>query len=78
MVLERRYLSGADCTWTPLEGSKAVLMRRNGRAFRPSPTNEKRWEPHRIEEPTDPGDLLGTYSTRGAVNKLAYEPEPRW
>ena len=79
LALERRFLSGADCKWTPLEGSKAVFMRRNGRAFRLSPTKEKRWELHRIEEPTDGGDLLGTYATRGAVNKIidkiAYEPE---
>lgn len=82
LALELRFLSGADCKWTPLEGSRAVFMRRNGRAYRLSPTKEKRWELHRIEGPTDPGDLLGTYATRGAVNKvidkLAYEPEPRW
>ncbi len=82
LALERRLLSGADCKWTPLEGSKAVFMRRNGRTYRLSPTKEKRWELHRIEKPTDAGDLLGTYATRGAVNKvidkLAYEPEQRW
>lgn len=81
LALERRFLSGADCKWTPLEGSKAVFMRRNGRAFRLSPTKEKRWELHRIEEPADAGDLLGIYATRGAANKvidkLAYEPELR-
>lgn len=79
LALERRFLSGADCKWTPLEGSKAVFMRRNGRAFRLSPTKEKRWELHRIEEPSDAGELLGVYATRGAVNKViekvAYEPE---
>lgn len=81
LALERRFLSGADCRWTPLEGSKAVFMRRNGRAFRLSPTKEKRWQLHRIEEPTDAGDLLGVYATRGATNKviekIAYEPELR-
>jgi hypothetical protein len=81
LALERRFLSGADCKWTPLEGSRAVFMRRNGRAFRLSPTKEKRWELHRIEEPTDAGDLLGVYATRGAANKvidkMAYEPERR-
>jgi len=78
LALEHRFLSGADCKWTPLEGSKALFMRRNGRAFRLSPTKEKRWELRRIEEPTDAGDLLGVYATRGAVNKvidkIAYEP----
>jgi hypothetical protein len=81
LALERRFLSGADCKWTPLQGSKAVFMRKNGRAFRLSPTKEKRWELHRIEEATDAGDLLGIYATRGAANKviakIAYELESR-
>lgn len=79
LALERRFLSGADCRWTSLEGSKAVFMRRNGRAFRLSPTKEKRWELHRIEEPDHAGNLLGTYATRSAANKvidkIAYEPD---
>lgn len=78
LALERRFLSGADCKWGPLEGSKALFMRRNSRAFRLSPTKEKRWELHLIEEPTDVGYLIGTYATRGAsnkvVDKIAYEP----
>ena len=78
LALERRFLSGADCKWTPLEESKALFMRRNGRALRLSPTKEKRWELHLIEEPTDAGDLIGTYATRSAANKvidkIAYEP----
>lgn len=81
LALEHRFLSGADCKWTPLAGSKAIFMRRNGRAFRLSPTKEKRWALHRIEEPTDAGDLLGVYAARGAANKvidkIAYEPELR-
>ncbi len=81
LALERRFLSGADCKWTPLAGSKAVFMCKNGRAFRLSPTNEKRWALHRIEEPEDAGRLLGVYAARGAANKvidkIAYEPEPR-
>ncbi|MEW6017954.1 MAG: hypothetical protein AB1760_07765 [Pseudomonadota bacterium] len=82
VALQRRFLSGADCEWTALEGSKAVFMRRNGRAFRLSPTKDKRWELHRIEEPMDKGELIGLYATRGAANKvidkMAYEPESRW
>lgn len=80
-ALERRFLSGADCKWTPLDGSKALFRRKNGRAFRLTPTKEKRWELHRIEEANDAGDLLGVYAARGAANKvidkLAYEPEFR-
>ncbi|MDO8323461.1 MAG: hypothetical protein Q7T23_11025 [Phenylobacterium sp.] len=82
LALQGRYLSGADCKWTALEGSKAVFMRKNGRAFRLSPTKDKRWELHRIEEPNDAGDHVGTYATRGAANKvidkMAYEPVRRW
>lgn len=82
LALQRRFLSGADCKWTALEGSKALFIRKNGRAFRLSPAKDKRWDLHRIEEPEDKGDLIGTYATRGAANKvidkMAYEPEPRW
>lgn len=80
-ALERRFLSGADCKWTRLEGSKALFMRKNGRAFRLAATKEKRWQLHRIEEPAEAGDLLGTYATRGAaskvIDKIAYEPKFR-
>jgi hypothetical protein len=69
-ALQRRFLFGADCKWTPLEGSKALFMRKNGRAFRLSPTKDKRWELHRVEELEDKGDLVGTYATRGAANKV--------
>jgi len=81
LALERRFLSGADCKWTPLEGSKALYMRRNGRAFRLAPTKEKRWQLHLIQEPTHAENLLGTYATRSAANKvihkIAYEPDFR-
>ncbi len=81
LALEHRFLSGADCKWTSLEGSKAVFMRRNGRAFRLSPTKENRWELHRTEERKEAGTLIGTYATRGAatkvIDKVAYEPEFR-
>ncbi len=80
-ALERRFLTGADCKWTPLEGSKAVFLRKNGRAFRLSPSKDKRWTLHRIEEPTDAGELVGVYATRSAatkvIEKVAYDPELR-
>jgi len=81
LALERRFLSGADCKWTPLDGSKAVFTRVNGRAYRLTPTQDKRWQLHRIKEATEPGDLIGVSSTRGAANqvieKVAYGPELR-
>lgn len=81
LALERKFLSGADCKWTPLEGSKALFTRKNGRAFRLTETKAKRLQLHRIKEPTEAGDLLGVYATRRAANKvidkIAFEPEFR-
>jgi hypothetical protein len=47
-ALQRRFLSGADCKWTPVNGSKVLYIRRNGRAYRLSPTKSKRWDLFRI------------------------------
>lgn len=35
-ALEGRFLSGADCKWTSIGGSKALYIRKNGRACRRS------------------------------------------
>ncbi|GGJ42776.1 hypothetical protein GCM10011320_57980 [Neoroseomonas lacus] len=44
--------------------------------------NDKRGKLYRITLFEDQGALLGTYLARGDANKvlqkLAYEPEPRW
>ncbi len=81
-ALERRFLAGADCKWTPVGDSKALYVRKNGRAYRLSSTKEKRWDLFRIQDVDDPGKLVGTYGSRGdaskALAKLAYELEPRW
>ncbi len=81
-ALEERFLAGADCKWTPIQNSRDLFMRKNGRAYRLSPTKEKRWELFRIEKHGDTGKALGIYGTRTDANKalktLAYEPEPRW
>lgn len=73
--------AGADGKWTPINGSKDVFTRKNGRAYRLSPTKNKRWELFRIADVEDTGARIGAYGTRGDVNralaKLAYEPEPR-
>lgn len=65
-----------------MNGSKALYIRRNGRAYRLSPTKSKRWDLFRIQEVEDEGKLIGTYGSRGdagkALVKLAYEPEARW
>jgi hypothetical protein len=81
-ALERRFFSGADCKWTPIQGSKALYTRLNGRAYRLAPTRDRRWELFRIQDPEDEGGRIGTYGSRGDANKalarVAYEPEPRW
>ncbi|CAN7585208.1 hypothetical protein [Bosea sp. LjRoot237] len=81
-ALERRFLSGADCRWTHLSGSRDLYIRKNGRAYRLVLNKEKRWDLFRIEAATDTGAMVGTYGSRGdagkALTKLAYEPEPRW
>lgn len=82
LALEQRFLSGADCKWTPIQKSAALFTRKNGRAYRLSPTKDKRWDLFRIEGVEDASAKIGTYGTRGdaskALAKLAYEPEPRW
>ena len=74
--------SCADCGWTPVQGSAALYIRRNGRAYRLVPTKDKRLDLWRIKDADDKGTLVGTYSTRGdavkALKVLAYQPEPRW
>lgn len=81
-ALEARFLSGADCKWTPINASKELYCRMNGRAYRLAQARDKRWTVHRIMGVDDPGAMVGTYGNRGDVTKalkeLAYKPEPRW
>jgi hypothetical protein len=69
-------------SWTSIGGSKALYIRKNGRAYRLAPTKDKRWDLFRVRDVEDAGTRVGTYGVRGDVNKvlskLAYEPEPRW
>lgn len=82
IALEQRFLSGADCKWTPINRSKELYIRKNGRAFRLTPTKLKQWDLHRIASLDDAGKIVGTYGSRGDATKalklVAYEPEPRW
>jgi len=77
--LEQRFLSGADCGWTPVGGSGALYCRRNGRSFRIVQGKDKRWTLYRIKSIDDKGDLLGLYQGRGDANKalttIAYTNE---
>ena len=77
------FRAGADCPWTPLDGSKELYCRINNRAYRASPTADKLWLLHRIQSVDDPKPIqIGKYKRRGEINKLlatmAYEDEPRW
>ncbi|MET4312555.1 hypothetical protein [Bradyrhizobium sp. RT4b] len=78
-VLEQRFLSGADCGWTPIDSSPALYCRRNGRAFRIAQGKDKRWTLYRIKTIDDKGELLGLYQGRGDANKalktIAYANE---
>jgi hypothetical protein len=68
--------------WTQVKGSVDLYCRRNGRAFRIARGKDKRWKLYRIASLEDAGELLGTYQGRREANKalerIAYQPEPRW
>ena len=76
------YLASADCGWTLLQGSEDFFCRRNGRAYRIARSKDNRWNLYRTEIPNTSDVLLGTYLGRReatkALEKIAYEPEPRW
>jgi hypothetical protein len=48
LAREQRLLSGIDCNWTQLHGSQHWYCRKNGRTYRLSPTNDKRWTLDRV------------------------------
>ena len=83
VALEQRFLSGADCKWTPLNRSAELYSRVNGRAYRLSPTRDKRWKLSRVASVEDQeGREIGLYQYRRDANKAlaeaAFQPEPRW
>lgn len=75
-ALEARFLSGADCKWTPVKGHEGLYCRVNGRAFRLTKDEEKKFVLHRIGGLDDPGEHVGRYSAREdatrAVQNVAY------
>lgn len=81
-AIEQRYMSGADCKWTTINGSKSLYCRVNGRSYRLSSTSDKRWELHRVGSLEDKGIPVGRYATRGDVSKalakVAYQPDFQW
>ena len=82
-ALEQRFKSGADCKWTPVDGSAALYCRINARTYRLTQTPDKRWDLERVTDAGDPnGAMIGRYLQRAdvtkALSKVAYQPEPRW
>ncbi len=78
---QQKFLSGADCGWTSIEGRRDLYCRRNGRAFRIFLDKDKRWKLFRIAALEDVGMQIGSYQGRRDANKaleqIAYQPEPR-
>ena len=79
-ALERQFLSGADCKWTPVSGAPGVYCRMNGRAFQALQGKDKVWVVFRIKDVGETsGQQIGRYKNRGdatkVLTKMAYEPE---
>ena len=82
-ALEQRFLSGADCKWTPVLKSAELFCRINARIYRLSQTKDKMLLLHRVAGVEDDGGtLIGKYLRRADVTKalgqVAYQPEPKW
>lgn len=82
---EQRLLSGADCPWTQIQGSQHKYCRANGRAYRLSRTDDKKWSLCRVKSISDGengGPPLGKYQrpedATKAIEQLAYQPEAKW
>ena len=75
LAQEQRLLSGADCAWTQLQKSQHWYCRANGRTYRLSPTEDKRWHLYRMKSVSDEeqGPLIGKYQRRGDATKVVKE-----
>jgi hypothetical protein len=64
-------VSGADCKWSALNGSKALYCRINGRLFKLSTAADKRFVLERVSSFDDPkGVVIGTYHHRKDVTQV--------
>ena len=77
---QNRLLSGADCPWTQVAGAKIWHCRRNGRLYRLSQRDGRRWILHRVGVlDAKPGREIGRYESRSAASKVvanvAYQPD---
>lgn len=83
VALQQRLLSGADCKWTPIDGSQEIYCRLNGRTYRLNPQVDGTVMLYRLANLDDKkGNVVGRYRRRGdatkAVSNMAYNDEPRW
>ena len=70
-ALQARLVSGADCKWSALNGSKALYCRINGRLFKLSNVADKRFVLERVSSFDDPkGVVIGTYHNRTDVTQV--------
>ena len=67
--LEARFLSGADCKWTPVKGQEGLYCRVNGRAFRLTKDTQKKHVLHRIDRLDTPGEHVGRYASRADASR---------
>lgn len=78
-AIENRFLAGADCKWTPLDRSKALFCRSNGRAYRLAPAPDGLLELYRVEAADDQGIYVGRYrrstDATATVAKVAFAPD---
>ena len=79
-TLHARLVSGADCKWSPLNGSKALYCRINGRLFKLSNAADKRFVLERVSSFDDPkGVVIGTYQHRKdvtqALKSVPFQPD---
>ena len=74
--LEARFLSGADCKWTPVKGNDGLYCRVNGRAFRLTRDEQKKHLLHPLSTQDETGPLIGRYGSRAdatiALQSIAY------
>lgn len=76
--LEERFLSGADCKWVSVDGSKELYCRANGQAYFLSKSSDKTRNLYRINSIEDQNrTLVGNYRNLEAANK-ALTQDVRW
>jgi len=74
---QQRFLSGADCGWTPIKEFDDLYCRRNGRAFRIARDQDKRCSVMRSIQPCDTLAHIGGGVWQGKAESIAQSTPPR-